>query len=681
MEKRKLKQYPVRMLRNEDVGKLPAMPRKRWDNKSVVAVELWEKEGEPLLVLNVYDYSELEQEIYRPHYRVFQTETEYAIQDLEREEWRNCSLLYLLIGSKGWRGYPFNRIVDILDKESEQLIREYFHEDREDTDAMGSVYRAQGLSIDRKREKRNEKKQEKVDRKMEHIVPAGQSFEKWTEEEGLYWSRFIFYKYSRKKQMQGWCTHCKQEVVLEKGVPRHNKEGICPACKSPVTFIASGRKPHFMYHWVQVSKLEKVDGKILYREFFVHKHYKGIYPETWEYGCSEQLRIFLDKDGGTEVYAQDYWAKGRWHKSKKTAHATTLYPGDVKETLSDTPYKYCALSEYIKSNPREALYPMGYLEAYRIFPGLEYFIKTGMYKMVLDIMESPYQAKKLKEGKRLQDVLEIASQQEMELARSNMLTFWEFQKAQQFLRAGVKMTNNELACFFHLYGADNRFLEENKLLPLKKLVAYIAKQVERFGDVPGFSLNQNIDQINYKTREEHGRFLQLWRDYVRFMKALGYELAGENVLCPFDLLKEHDRVHREYQKLLDKKAQAEKRRQDRALKKKLLKEGELLDGKIKNKKYQLVVPKSAADIRREGNILGHCVCSYTTSVLSGGCQIYFIRKKEDMETPYYTVEWRDGKIQQCRGKKNCGYNKDMERFLKSAEKKLNKIKEPPEKAA
>ena len=85
--------------------------------------------------------------------------------------------------------------------------------------------------------------------------------------------------------------------------------------------------------------------------------------------------------------------------------------------------------------------------------------------------------------------------------------------------------------------------------------------------------------------------------------------------------------YKEYEDMRNKKKQAEQRRKDRKLKKYLAEEKSLLDGKIENKKFQLVVPESGAEIRREGRLLGHCVGSYTDRVLSGQCQIYFIRKK------------------------------------------------------
>ena len=72
-------------------------------------------------------------------------------------------------------------------------------------------------------------------------------------------------------------------------------------------------------------------------------------------------------------------------------------------------------------------------------------------------------------------------------------------------------------------------------------------------------------------------------------------------------------------------------------------------------------------------MLGHCVGSYTDRVLNGECQIYFIRKLGELKKPYYTAEWRDGKIVQCRGKRNCDYNKEIGSFLSSAQKKLKKI--------
>lgn len=51
--------------------------------------------------------------------------------------------------------------------------------------------------------------------------------------------------------------------------------------------------------------------------------------------------------------------------------------------------------------------------------------------------------------------------------------------------------------------------------------------------------------------------------------------------------------------------------------------------------------------------------------------IFFIRKADHPEKSYFTMEWRDNKIIQCRGFKNCGMPADVQAFVKVFEKKMN----------
>lgn len=679
MRKKKLLEHPVRMFREEELSKLP-----KDKGKPVVIAELFSPGEETVLVLNVYEPKILEQSNYMPSYRIFQSSATYLMQDIKNGRWRGCSWKYMLRACDQL-GYFYGYLLPhILDHESEKRIAEYFGKPSEADEAFWLVYRAQGRILARKNERRKRRICEVTKEKMELVPPVGKDFLRWAEEEGLYWSRFVFYRYARKKQMRGWCTCCRQEVLIEKGMVRHNKKGICPNCKKQVTFIASGRKPRQMTHVAKISKLECADGKILYREFYISKDYGGIFPHTWDFKCTEEMRWYLDAEGRIESYRRciEYGMVGKWYRSRKTyTKATILYPGGILEAVSKTPYQYCALSDYLKANPREKIYPVGYLQAYQKFPGLEYLVKARLYKIVWDLMELPGRTRNLKTGRDLRTVLEIKTKQEMELVRNNMVGLNDLRNVQKFIAGGVKLTSEELLCCFRLYGADEELLKDNQYLPLKKLTGYLASQVDRFGTGRGCRLDQKPETIENQEIDEHRRFLGLWRDFVRFMEELHYETKNEILFTPYDVHKEHDRLYKEYEDMRNKKKQAEQRRKDRKLKKYLAEEKSLLDGKIENKKFQLVVPESGAEIRREGRLLGHCVGSYTDNVLSGQCQIYFIRKKEEPEKPYYTVEWKKGRIVQCRGKKNCGYNKEMELFLKSAEKKVNRLKKFDEKAA
>lgn len=64
-----------------------------------------------------------------------------------------------------------------------------------------------------------------------------------------------------------------------------------------------------------------------------------------------------------------------------------------------------------------------------------------------------------------------------------------------------------------------------------------------------------------------------------------------------------------------------------------------------NQEYAIVAPKSAADIVREGTALHHCVDkgeSYFERIGNQETYILFLRRSQEMGTPYYTLEVEPG---------------------------------------
>ena len=84
----------------------------------------------------------------------------------------------------------------------------------------------------------------------------------------------------------------------------------------------------------------------------------------------------------------------------------------------------------------------------------------------------------------------------------------------------------------------------------------------------------------------------------------------------------------------------------------------------------LVVPKSPDEIRAEGETLHHCVGGYVERVARGETNIFFVRKASEPDKPYFTLEYRDMKVIQCRGLRNCEMPPDVEAFVKVFEKKM-----------
>ena len=101
--------------------------------------------------------------------------------------------------------------------------------------------------------------------------------------------------------------------------------------------------------------------------------------------------------------------------------------------------------------------------------------------------------------------------------------------------------------------------------------------------------------------------------------------------------------------------------------------------KLKSRKYMLVLPSSADDLKREGQTLHHCVATYADRVAKKQTMILFVRKVEAPQEPFFTMEWRDNRVIQCRGSHNCDMPGDVKAFVSAFEKQMQKAREqkPP----
>lgn len=72
---------------------------------------------------------------------------------------------------------------------------------------------------------------------------------------------------------------------------------------------------------------------------------------------------------------------------------------------------------------------------------------------------------------------------------------------------------------------------------------------------------------------------------------------------------------------------------------------------------------SSGEIIREGEMMQHCVGGYVKRYAEGGTILLCLREDERPTTPYRTVEFsRDGKMVQCRGKRNQSPEDEQERI-------------------
>lgn len=141
-----------------------------------------------------------------------------------------------------------------------------------------------------------------------------------------------------------------------------------------------------------------------------------------------------------------------------------------------------------------------------------------------------------------------------------------------------------------------------------------------------------------------------YRDYLRECVLLGLDLNDRQVLFPPNL----DLAHARTTSQVNYKANKEKRvafaKQVKKLEKLCMEENGLV----------IRPARSASELIAEGKYLHHCVGGYAERMAKGILAIMLIRRKEDPDTPYYTLEWKDKKVVQCKTMNNRDYRNDPE---------------------
>lgn len=68
------------------------------------------------------------------------------------------------------------------------------------------------------------------------------------------------------------------------------------------------------------------------------------------------------------------------------------------------------------------------------------------------------------------------------------------------------------------------------------------------------------------------------------------------------------------------------------------------------KDFTVIVPERFSDLFIEGATLNHCVANYISKVTNGSTKILFLRKREDLQSPFYTVAIEgDNRVTQIKG--------------------------------
>lgn len=203
-------------------------------------------------------------------------------------------------------------------------------------------------------------------------------------------------------------------------------------------------------------------------------------------------------------------------------------------------------------------------------------------------------------------------------------------------------------------------------------VLYENTDYDRSGDFDDFlslSSEYNLDVntlINYITSGLYSQGIQCanwsvrrnYRDYLR----MNQEMYGKvKEKYPKHLMTDHDKVVLKYNLW-------NRYKDDLAL---IDISKEYLDLAYKGKECSIIIPSNSADIVNEGIGMSNCVGSYVKRIANGETFVCFMRKNEDIEESYVTIEVRDKEVCQCRGYANRNTTEQEDKFIKKWAKEKN----------
>ncbi len=476
--------------------------------------------------------------------------------------------------------------------------------------------------------------------------------------------QYILYR-CEGKQIDGYCTGCKQYIEFEKydRKPKRGGEGKCPNCGRTVTFFPGGRVPASRHRVHQnFVIMRNIGGDLYMRAVKVIQEFKAGSFDEWN-GISvydTDYSVSFRAEYWCGVGAVSEWKEGYGYLKECRepdfggiySYRDNSYQVIGLERVKDTCLKYCEYEKFIEICEKTGYNcPLiTFLCKSALYPSIEKLMKSGFEYIVKDNLLHVHGGVRLNyRGDTPQKILRLNTDEIKALKGCDANEYNSY----LYFRKNI-----------HISGDFKRRFERFEQFAM--IIADILKVAKE----TGLSHEKVMNYIDRQTKGDKRKnylFMRDWQDYLRQCELLGYNLADEGIVKPSDFQKMHERLS----KIIET-------RQDEIMRKKFAalyeerRELEFVSGRL-----MVIQPESVADIIAEGKTLHHCVGGYADRHTRGELSIMFLRLKSHPKRPYYTIEVsKEGKIVQCRGYKNnarCEKPKSVEAFELEYQKYLDKV--------
>lgn len=448
----------------------------------------------------------------------------------------------------------------------------------------------------------------------------------------------------KRGNVRGLCYTCGRKVISSGERFKQNHYATCPDCGSHVICVletGSSWKADYVDNIAAAQMGE--DGKTIFiRQWHVRRDPEARYAQV-EHWLQEIVRYAIR---GESIAKWQKEIKESWYMQvrrypidrwKRVNNYSRIYDGgytfympSIAPAVAGTPLQYKAIERYAAEvrNPNVIRYM---IDAAR-YPVLEFFVKNGYTGVMCQRCQIGgagkegmnairWQRKKLQEcfhfPLRLLKLKEPATWRLGDFKKLNDL--WECH-----LRGALE--ERDIGRLINTETDFKCILAAAQYAPVAKILKYLEVQQQA---------------RRYRVEADY-------RDYLAECRQLGLDLSDKQVLFPRDLMEAHQRTTAQIS--------FEKNKADQE---KFIKAVEAL-AKYAWQKNGFIIraAHSQEELRDEGAALHHCVGGYAKRMADGETAIFFIRRAEEPDAPYYTLELRNKRVIQCRTDHNKSYEQD-----------------------
>lgn len=448
----------------------------------------------------------------------------------------------------------------------------------------------------------------------------------------------------KRGNVRGTCFACRQKVRAE--APQRFRQGeftYCPECGRKVGCVLEGGMRFKADYVDNVAALQMgTDGKTL---FIRHWHIMRDHTAEWNDVPKQLVEIGRYAIRGNRVGKWSHEEKYAWgymgpyireqRKNWVRMRGTQVYDGGYyfyldKKLVLETELRYAGIAAYMEDNQtRKCRNVIRFAMDSARYPVMEFLYKAGYYGLLQEAINGTKYRRAIRwNATKLKDAFRFP----LRLLKSREPEEWSFK---------------DLKVLSEIWANWGEKLKDKEILDAMILQSKAGNIVDT---VLSFTTaSKAAAYLNAQEKKEAGAG-KLYEDYLKDCMELKLNLCDKQVLFPPHLREAHARtICMKKVKTNDKIRGAFTKAAEKGRK-----------WNLTGKRLLIRVAETPEELIREGEMLAHCVGGYAEDMADGDLIIYFVRKVEAPEVPFYTLDLRKKEIYQCRTFKNVDYSKDPE---------------------